>query len=284
MKFITSALLFAGPPLAGLLLAGCQADAAGTTPAATEDSGFVPDGYALVWSEEFDYTGLPDTAKWGYQTGGFGWTAKELQNYLGADPDNVGVEDGALRITALREPAGRNAFTSTRLVTKGKADFIHGYFEVRAKVPSGPGLRSSFWMVGDTVSELGWPNAGEIDLFEHYGKFPTVMNAAVQTKDNFWSKGNQQGGSTVVKTAETDFHVYAVEWTETELTFFVDGQPYWSYAAPPGRAKAGFPFRWPFYLVATLAVGGIRGPQTPPAEDGFPASMYIDYVRVYQNG
>ena len=200
-----------------------------TTPAGSSaESGFVPQGYEMVWSDEFDTPGLPDTTKWGYQTGGYGWTAKEKQNYLLADPDNVGVENGVLRITALEERIGRNAYTSTRLVSKGKAEFDRGYFEVRAQVPSGPGLRSSFWMVGDTVSKMGWPNAGEIDLFEHYGKFPTVMNAAVQNFDNYWSKGNQMGGSKIVKDAETAFHVYSLEWTETELKFGVDGEVYWT--------------------------------------------------------
>lgn len=256
----------------------------GTTPSVevVGESDFVPAGYEMVWSDEFNYSGLPDTSKWGYQTGGFGWTAKELQNYLLADPDNVGVENGLLRITALEEQVGRNEYTSTRLVTKNKAEFTRGYFEVRAQVPTGPALRSSFWMVGDTVSKIGWPNAGEIDLFEHYGKFPTVMNAAVQTPDNYWSKGNQMGGSQIVKTAESAMHVYSLEWTEQQLAFAVDGQVYWTYDAPPGRGIAGYPFKWPFYMVASLSVGGVRGPQSAPVSGAFPASMYIDYVRVYQ--
>jgi len=258
------------------------ANGAVTPKGSNDESGFVPAGYSLVWADEFDYEGLPDTTKWDYQTGGYGWTAKEQQNYLRADPDNVGVENGTLRITALAERSGRNPYTSTRLVTKKKADFTRGYFEVRAQVPSGPGLRSSFWMVGDTVSKIGWPQAGEIDLFEHYGKFPTVMNAAVQTFDNYWSSGNQMGGSKIVETAETEFHTYSCEWTEEELKFAVDGEVYWTYPAPAGRGVRGYPFKWPFYMVATLAVGGVRGPQTPPTPETFPANMYLDYVRVYQ--
>ncbi len=277
-----------GPAEAGDVISTTGAKSSAATRAnapslpAGEESGFVPDGYSLVWSDEFNYNGLPDSTKWGYQTGGYGWTAKEVQNYLLADPDNVGVENGTLRITAIEERADRNPYSSTRLVTKKKADFTRGYFEVRAQVPSGPGLRSSFWMVGDTVTDIGWPYAGEIDIFEHYGKFPTVMNAAIQTPDNYWSKGDQLGGSVVVKTAETAMHVYSVEWTEQKLDFAVDGEIYWTYEAPAGRGKAGYPFQWPFYMVATVAVGGIRGPQTRPVSEAFPASMYIDYVRVYQ--
>lgn len=306
MKAIFSTLL-----LVCLFFTGCREDApaetettpSATTPSATTaptavsgqpnggqapgdlgDGGgnFVPAGYELVWSDEFNYTGLPDTTKWGYQTGGYGWTAKEQQNYLKADPDNVGVANGALRITALEEQIGRNSHTSTRLVSKGKAEFTRGYFEVRAQVPSGPGIRSSFWMVGDTVSTIGWPDAGEIDLFEHYGKFPTVMNANVQNFDNYWSKGNQLGAMKIVKGCETDFHTYGLEWTETDLKFSVDGEVYWTFTQPPGRSWKGFPFRWPFYMAATVAVGGVRGPQSKPESASFPANMYLDYVRVYQ--
>lgn len=244
-------------------------------------SGFVPEDYQLVWNDEFSTGPMPDTSKWGYQTGGFGWTAKELQNYLEADPDNVGVEKGVLRITALMEKAGKNGFSSTRLVTKRKASFEEGYFEVKAKFPTGEGLRSSFWMVGDTVSKIGWPNAGEIDLVEHYGKFPTVANAAVQTTRGTWQK-NQPGGSKIIQTAETEFHVYSCHWTSEKIEFAADGEVYWTYDKPAQFPDSGYPFKWPFYMVATLSVGGQRGPIGTLAPEVFPANFYLDYVRVYQ--
>lgn len=283
MKKVSFSLLL----FACLALVGCQEDSlltddTGGVSAVGASSGFVPDGYSLVWNDEFDYEGLPDSTKWGYQTGGHGWTAKELQKYVRADPDNVGVEDGKLRITALSEFTGGNQYTSTRLVTKRKADFTLGYFEVRAKMPVGPGLRSSFWMVGDTVSKMGWPLAGEIDIFEHYSKFPGVVNAAVQNYDNYWTKRNQKGGSKIVKTAQEEFHVYSCTWDYRKLTFAVDGETYFTYEQPPGRGWQGYPYRWPFYMVATVAVGGMRGPQTPPDPEMEPAHMLIDYVRVYQ--
>ncbi|MEL7160894.1 MAG: glycoside hydrolase family 16 protein [Bacteroidota bacterium] len=262
------------------LCTACEPD--GVSSGATESSGFVPAGYELVWNDEFDGGPLPDADKWGYQTGGYGWTAKELQNYLEADPDNVGVENGLLRITARAEKVERNNFTSTRLVSKRKADFTRGYFEIRAKFPKGEGLRSAFWMVGDTVTQMGWPAAGEIDLVEHYGKFPTVVNAAVQTKNNSWIAKNQLGGSVIVKQIEEEFHVYGCTWTEDRLEFTVDGQTYWTYDAPPGAGKKGFPFRWPYYMVANLSIGGIRGPIGAVKPEVLPASFYLDYVRVYQ--
>ncbi|MTB51274.1 family 16 glycosylhydrolase [Lewinella sp. W8] len=275
-----------------LLMLSCQDDGpAGTTsPASSGNSGpvtdseGVPEGYALVWNEEFDYEGLPDTSIWGYQVGGFGWTAKELQHYKDADPDNVSVGNGHLTITALQEDYQGNKFTSTRLVSKGKADFDQGYFEIRAQFPKGNGLRSAFWMVGDTVSKMGWPNAGEIDLVEHYGQFPNVINAAVQTQDAFWAKQGkgQLGGSTTLEGVEEDFHVYGCLWTDDALTFSVDGNPYWTYTRDYARETMGWPFQWPFYMVATLSVGGIRGPIGKYDAGAFPAEYKIDYVRVYQ--
>lgn len=268
----------------------CKDDGKSTTPVAaptpvssTGDS-FVPNGYELVWNDEFETGSMPDTTRWGYQTGGHGWTAKELQMYTKEDPLNVGVENGMLRITADVAPkGGRNPFTSTRLVTKKKADFEQGYFEFRAKFPAGEGLRSAIWMVGDTVSAIGWPKAGEIDIVEHYGKIPTAVGAAVQTPANYWNGKGQLGGAKIVKSATDDFHVYSCEWTEELLTFSVDGEPFWTYAPLPGQGSNGWPFKWPFYLVVNVSVGGERGVKSTNFDkEIFPASLYLDYVRVYQ--
>jgi beta-glucanase (GH16 family) len=282
MRTTSIALLFS---LCCGIFTACENDGpamASVTP--IEDGVFVPEGYNLVWNDEFDVPGLPDTTRWSYQTGGHGWTAKERQMYTEANPENVRIQEGLLRITAEYKPEGRkNKFTSARLVTKKKAMFDKGYFEVRAKFPEGEGLRSAFWMVGDTVSKIGWPNAGEIDLVEHYGKLPTVVGAAVQTPDFFWSGKGQKGTSKIVKTATSEFHVYSCEWTKESLIFAVDGEPFWTYTPLPGRGKAGYPFNWPFYMVANVSVGGIRGDKKESvAPDIFPASMYLDYVRVYQ--
>lgn len=282
MRTTIIALLFC---LCSGVFTSCKSDApASASPVPVSDGTFVPEGYKLVWNDEFDKPGLPDTMRWGYQTGGHGWTAKERQLYTEAHPDNVRIQNGTLRITAqLEEDNRRNPFSSTRLVTKKKAMFEEGYFEIRAKFPEGEGLRSAFWMVGDTVTKIGWPNAGEIDLVEHYGKLPTVVGAAVQTPDFFWSGKGQKGTSKIVKTATTEFHVYSCEWTREQLTFAVDGEVFWTYTPLPGRGKLGYPFQWPFYMVANVSVGGNRGTKEERiARNIFPASMYLDYVRVYQ--
>lgn len=266
------------------VITGCKTDDSGMAASTPVEGGaFVPEGYNLVWNDEFDVPGLPDTTRWGYQVGGHGWTAKERQMYTEANPENVRIQEGILRITAqYKEDGRRNKFTSTRLVTKKKAMFEEGYFEIRAKFPEGKGLRSAFWMVGDTVSKIGWPNAGEINLVEHYGKLPTVVGAAVQTPDFFWSEKGQKGTSKIIKTATSEFHVYSCEWTKDYLKFAVDGEVFWTYFPLPGRGRMGYPFRWPFYMVANVSVGGIRNGKESVAQDIFPASMYLDYVRVYQ--
>ncbi len=253
---------------------------------AADGNSYVPAGYELVWNDEFTGGPLPDTTRWGYQTGGHGWTAREDQLYKEAAPENVGVEDGLLRISLTKtegEEARKNLYASTRLVTKHKATFEKGYFEVRAKFPKMEGVRSAIWMVGDTVSKIGWPTAGEIDLVEHYGKLPTVVGAAVQTKANFWSGKGQMGGAKIVDGITEDFHVYSCTWTDDLLTFAVDGEPYWQYQPLPGRGMSGWPFQWPFYLVLNVSAGGVRGPQGGQVDaEGLPVSMYVDYVRVYQ--
>jgi len=288
-----------------LLMTACRGDAAtdeGATsgrkpgaPAASETmaapvaagaSDYVPAGYELVWNDEFDYTGLPDTTRWGFQKGGFGWTAKELQYYSDGELKNSKVEGGMLHITALKEKIDRNEFSSARLVTKKKATFEQGYFEVRAKFPAGEGLRSAVWMVGDTVSKIGWPNAGEIDIVEHYGKVPDYIGGAVQTQADSWNRKGQKGGAVQLPTATSEFHVYAVQWTDEQLVFSLDGEPYLTYPRPtvvPGTLERGWPFKWPFYLAMNLSVGGVRGRQSNNISDNiFPAEMLVDYVRVYQ--
>lgn len=248
--------------------------------------GFAPAGFRIIWSDEFNTPGLPDTTKWGYQTGGFGWTAKELQLYKAADTDNVRISGGMLRIIAQEEKTKGNNYTSTRLVTKKKALFRQGYFEIRAKFPAGEGLRSAWWMVGDTVSKIGWPNAGEIDLVEHYGKVPDMIGGAVQTTENAWTlKGAkaQKGGALEMPTATSEFHVYGCLWTDQEIIFYADGQPYYTYRPTLTRPETSWPFNWPFYMAFNLSVGGIRNQQSNNiSSDIFPAEFQIDYVRVYQ--
>src|SRR5690606_15151789 len=132
-----------------------------------------------VWSDEFNKNGKPDPAKWSYQTGGNGWGNNELQYYT--EGDNVNVEDGKLVITARKEAKGSNQYTSTRLVSKNKGDFLYGRIEVKAKIPKGVGSWPAIWMMPTTSTYGGWPTSGEIDIMEHVGYDQDMIHQSVHT-------------------------------------------------------------------------------------------------------
>ena len=146
----------------------------------------LPAGYRLVWFDEFDLDGLPDTQRWGYDTerNPFGWYNGELQYYAAARYENTLVSDGRLRITARRESLagaadwGGQRYTSARLVTRGKAQWTYGFFEVRAKLPCGRGTWPAIWMLG---AGGRWPDDGEIDIMEQVGSQPTRILGTVHT-------------------------------------------------------------------------------------------------------
>jgi beta-glucanase (GH16 family) len=150
--------------------------------------------WQLVWSDEFDYSGLPDPSKWGYDVGGHGWGNKEQQNYTEKRKENSRVEKGVLIIEARRDGDDKNRYTSARLVSKGKGDWIYGRFEVKAKLPSGRGTWPAIWML-PTQRSYGvgyWPDNGEIDIMEHVGYDPDVIHGSAHTKAYHHSIGTQK--------------------------------------------------------------------------------------------
>jgi len=149
-----------------------------------------PNGrWRVVWSDEFEYVGLPDPAKWGYDVGGHGWGNKELQFYTERRKENARVENGRLIIEARRDAAENHRYTSARLVSKGKGDWTYGRFEVRAKLPSGRGTWPAIWMLPSLKSygESDWPDNGEIDVMEHVGFDPDVIHASAHTRAYYHS-------------------------------------------------------------------------------------------------
>jgi len=120
--------------------------------------------------EEFDYIGLPDSAKWSYDTEGnqWGWGNNEAQHYTANDSSNAFVENGVLTITARIDSMGGKRYTSARLITKGKGDWLYGRFEIRAKLPTGRGTWPAIWMLPTDWEYGAWPNSGEIDIMEYY--------------------------------------------------------------------------------------------------------------------
>mgnify|MGYP000004327749 CR=1 FL=1 len=241
----------------------------------------MPAGYTLVWADEFDTPGLPDTTRRGYDTERnlLGWWNAELQYYAAARFQNSVVEDGRLRLTARLESLssapdwGRQRYTSARLITRGKAQWTYGFFEIRAKMPCGRGTWPAIWMLG---SGGVWPDDGEIDIMAHRGLDPTRVLGTVHTPTT-GSSGN--GSITSVPDACTAFHNYQMHWTRSEIAIAVDGVVYHRYRNP-GTGRRDWPFDAPQYLLLNIAIGGALG---GPVDDTiFPVTMEVENVRVWQ--
>ncbi|MFN3847827.1 MAG: family 16 glycosylhydrolase [Spirosomataceae bacterium] len=235
----------------------------------------------LVWSDEFNYKGLPDANKWGYDVGGGGWGNNELQYYTEADTTNALVKNGLLTITARKKQVENRNFTSARLVTRDKAEWKYGRIEVRAKLPSGRGTWPAIWMLGNDIKTVGWPKCGEIDIMEHVGYDPDTLVGTIHTQAYNHVKGTQKSKKLFIKNPYTDFHVYAIDWTAEKMDFLLDGVVYLSITNEH-KTTDEWPFDKKYYLLMNLAIGGNWGGAKGVDENIFPASMVVDYVRVYQ--
>ncbi len=240
--------------------------------------------WQLVWNDEFDYTGLPDTTKWGYSVGGHGWGNNELQYYTDARLENAQVKEGVLVITAIKEPLKGMDYTSTRLITRGKGDFMYGRIEVRAKLPDARGTWPAIWMM-PSHWEFGngevWPDVGEIDIMEHVGYDKGVIHSSAHSKDYYWKVGTQKTATIDIPDACEAFHTYTFEWSESVMRTYVDDQLYFVYENE-GLGVNKWPFNKPFFLILNVAVGGAWGAVEGIDESAFPQSMEVDYVRYYK--
>jgi beta-glucanase (GH16 family) len=234
----------------------------------------------LVWFDEFDYTGLPDTKKWNYDVGGHGWGNQEKQYYTKEREQNARVENGNLIIEAHKEDYMGSKYTSARLITKGKGDWTYGRIEVRAKLPQGVGTWPAIWMLASTTP-LKWPDDGEIDIMEHVGFDPNVIHGTVHTKSFNHSIGTQKGANINIGDSQEAFHVYAIEWNAYRIEWFVDDKKYFSFENNNG-GKDAYPFTYNFHLLLNIAIGGTWGGQKGIDDNIFPQRFEIDYVRVYQ--
>jgi beta-glucanase (GH16 family) len=237
--------------------------------------------YKLAWSDEFNYTGLPDSTKWSYDVGGNGWGNKELEYYTKADTNNAVVHQGYLYITARKQQKDNNPYTSARLVSKGKGDWLYGRIEVRAKLPAGRGLWPAIWMLPTDWKYGGWPASGEIDIMENVGFMPDSIFGSIHTKSFNHVIHTQKTKGLFLNDLYTAFHIYTVEWDPNEIRFFVDGNKYTSFQNT-GKGFAEWPFDQRFHLLLNIAVGGGWGGQKGVDDSIFPRSMIVDYVRVYQ--
>lgn len=236
--------------------------------------------WKLVWSDEFDYTGLPDSTKWTAETGGHGWGNNELQYYTSNRKENARVQNGLLTIEAHKEQFEGKNYTSARLVTRGKGDWQYGKIEVRAKLPAGRGTWPAIWMLGST-QPYNWPDDGEIDIMEHVGYNHGYIHGSVHTKKYYHSIGTQKTDTTFIPDCAENFHVYSLEWTKDKISIAVDGKTFFTFS----NEKTGYG-AWPFdnkmHLLLNVAVGGHWGGAKGVDESIWPQRMEVDYVRVYQ--
>ncbi len=239
--------------------------------------------WQLVWSDEFD--GLagtsPDPTKWTYDigTGSNGWGNQELEYYTNR-PENVSMDgNGNLVLTARREAFAGSAFTSARIKTKGLFSQTYGRFEARLKTPYGPGLWPAFWMLGDDIDTNPWPQCGEIDIMELRGQEPNIINGTVHGPGYSGGAAITQSFGFTDRRFDTEYHTFAVEWSENQIDFFVDERLYKRLLSADLTGE--WVFDSPFFLIMNVAVGG-NYVGFPTSKTPFPQSMTVDYVRVYR--
>ncbi len=250
--------------------------------------------FRLVWSDEFDTKGLPDSSKWTYEEGFI--RNQESQYYTRGRAENARVENGVLVIEARQEqfPNARFApsstsrqqkqyadYTSASLTTEGKAAWTYGRIEVRAKLPTGRGTWPAIWMLGVNHRAVGWPRCGEIDIMENVGYDPDTIAANIHTEAYNYVKKTNKGSRMTVSRPYADFHVYAIEWTPEQMDFFIDDKKYFSFANEK-TGPAAWPYDQPFYLILNIAIGGSWGGSQGIDDTIFPQRMEVDYVRVYE--
>lgn len=241
--------------------------------------------WEVVWSDEFEGTGLPDTSKWTFDIGDWGWGNNELQYYTELRPENARLEDGNLIIEARKDDMG-HPWTSARLTTRGKTTFTYGRIEFKAKVPPTRGNWAAGWTLGDNyVDEISWPYCGEIDIMESVGfemddvTFDGEAHASVHCGAYYFKLGNHHTGTIEVKNMHEEFHTYAVDWTPEGITAYVDDQAYFSYNDTSN--DLAWPFNKPQNIILNLAMGGGWGGAQGMDENMTSQQIVIDYVRVY---
>ncbi len=259
--------------------------AAETTQAKTEAPEL--DGYKLLWNDEFEGEDL-DTTKWTRETRQPGWTNNELQEYTNTT-DNVFVRDGKLILKAIKtEKDGNPYYTSGKVNSQNKTDFMYGKVVVSAKVPEGQGLWPAIWMMPKNENIYGqWPKCGEIDIMESLGNDTTISYSTIHYGE---PHAEQQG--TIEKTGadsfSAKFHEYSVEWEPGEMRFYTDNElvltcnDWFTAIAGSDELPYPAPFDQDFFVQMNLAVGG-NWPGNPDSTTDFSkAEFEIDYVRVYQ--
>jgi hypothetical protein len=256
--------------------------AAGSTPTPTPTpppTGGAPPGFPnLLWSDEFTGSTI-NSSNWTYDIGNSGWGNNELENYTNRS-ENARIENGMLIIEARRENLGGSAYTSARLKTEGRRNFgVNTWVEARIQVPQGQGIWPAFWMLGSSISTVGWPSCGEIDIMEMRGQNPFENLGTMHWADNNGAHAGFGGsfGSSVSLAA--GFHTFAMSRTTTAIRWYVDGTQYFE-GNIAGGINSTSEFQAPFFIILNVAVGG-NFVGNPTSSTPFPQQMRVDYVRVW---
>ncbi len=256
---------------------------------------YTKDNYKLVWSDEFNYSGKPDSLKWDHE---IGFKRNQEKQYYTDSDKNSRVEKGHLILethqeqiknAAFENEAVKNwrknqefaAYSAASLTTKNLAEWTYGRIDIRAKLPEGVGLWPAFWMLGENYNEVGWPECGEIDIMEHVGFNPDSIFGTIHTKTYNHMKGTQRGKTTHVEKPYETFHTYSLEWTPEKMDFILDGIVY-NHIENEHKTTDEWPFDQDFHLKINVAVGGMLGGRKGIDDSIFPQKMIVDFVRVYQ--
>lgn len=254
--------------LIAALVAGCGSDEGGG------------ERWQLTWADEFEGPEgqSPDSSRWVFDIG-TDWGNNQLE-WTTDRPENVSLDgQGNLAIVAREEPFQGQPYTSARIKTKGLFEQAYGRFEARIQVPSGAGIWPAFWMLGNNIDEVGWPQSGEIDIMEFRGQEPSVLHGSIHGPGHFGGQAYTRRYELPQGRLDTGFHVYAVEWVEDQITWFLDGEPY--HVARRSEVPGEWVYDHPFFLLLNVAVGG--GFVGSPEGTTFPRTMLVDYVRVYED-
>ena len=263
------------------IMSGSARKSINVTQAAAEQAAYyAPEGYSLVWHDEFDTGSELNPNDWVHEVQNSGWVNHELQNYVNhKTPEGklvTEVRNGHLRITALKE--GGKVY-SGRVYAKRNTGWKYGYIEASIKLPKGKGTWPAFWMM--PVNFRSWPADGEIDIMEEVGYHPNYVSSSLHANAHVHSNGTQVTHEMLCEGAEGEFHTYAIQWTAQNITTWVDGKLQLSYDNR-GLGRDDWPYDDPFYIIFNLAWGGDWGGAQGVDESALPVTMEVDYVRVFQ--
>lgn len=237
---------------------------------------YVPEGYVLVWQDDFAGTSSDLITNWRFEDWAPGYVNHELQRYIPDDRRTSFVKDGALNIVARKDG---NQVISARM--NSRESWQYGYMEASIRLPKGKGTWPAFWMMPDDFSK-GWPKCGEIDIMEEVGVHANYTSSSIHCESYNHVKGTQKTAERLTPGAENEYHVYALEWTEDFIRTYVDGETLLEFRNDKAGNENSWPFNKKFYIILNLAWGGDWGGMSGVDESALPCTMQVDYVRVYK--